>query len=103
MNATAHTSFFTPANSDTVLTAVQRITLELKSLEWREARGREIAFSTRRTLFGPENDVRIVTTPVGGGSDVRISLRSGARRAAMTAARRRAIERLSARIQTALV
>lgn len=102
MRATAHTSFYTPAGSDSVMSALQQITGELKTVDWRVVDRRAVAFSTRRTLLAGSREVRVVATPLAGGSDVRIVLHATPGRSTREATTRRAIERLSARIQTAL-
>lgn len=103
MRATAHTNFYTPAGSDSVMSVLQQITAELKTVDWRVVDRRAVAFSTRRTLFAGSKEVRVVATPLAIGSDVRIVLHATPGRSTREATTRRAIERLSARIQSALI
>lgn len=106
MPSEASTTFHTSADPATVAAAVGRVITENKhKLLGQSPDGREIGFETRKTLFNWELEGRVTTTPAAAGSDVTVTLDVHHNRppAALDGVKnRKAVEKLSGQIQTAL-
>ena len=100
MRAVAHTSFHTPAATDSVLDAVRRIAERQRRAEWRILDDRRVVFTTRGTAFSGPRTVHVAAAALRTGSDVRIALEEPAGGHARRV--RGAADRLSARLQLAL-